>query len=117
MKYDTDFFIKKLSVIPLKEWTVGRYTDLQGRHCALGHLGASLGLENPVSNAMSKLFYTELGVSVADVNDGCARPHDGFGSVPKSILKHKTPRARVLAGLNEIKKIQDGRKQKHAHKP
>ena len=82
------YFIDKFTAIPDEQWTVGIFTDSEGRHCALGHCGAPLGYEWPI---LSDLVGRATQSCISNINDG-KDPN----------FQQHTPKARVLAALNSI---------------
>ena len=91
---DADYFIQKFTAIPEEWWIVGEIRDECGRCCAFGHCGELNDDNTPLtaeSTALVELLQP-LG-RVADINDNSPR-----------VYSEPTPRARILAALEWIKK-------------
>ena len=82
-----DFF----AAIPDEKWTQGTYSDGQGRCCAMGHVGPY----TEGGHLLRKIVGDALDCGVGSIND--ATPW-----CPKSIKNLPTPKARILAALDEI---------------
>lgn len=82
------YFIDKFTAIPDDQWTIERFTDDQGRHCALGFCGAPTRTEE--YQCLSQMF-VDAGVYISFINDG-----------KDSRYQQHTPKARVLAALNDL---------------
>lgn len=95
MKYDIDYFIKKFSKIPPKHWTDGEYVKLQTPkvRCALGHCNENHAIRTEESNALRSIFNASIQIPVGVIND------TGGG-----LFEEKTPKARIMAALNYIKR-------------
>jgi hypothetical protein len=91
MTYDVDYFIAKFEAIPEDEWCVGHFISMDGTKCALGHCGDEGTGDSPEANALGCLF-PYLG-DVININDG---RHSDY--------PQPTPKQRILAALNDIKK-------------
>ena len=92
MTYNTQYFIDKFEAIPDDKWTTGKYTEGNGVCCALGHCGErESSVDSTKANALRQLFGYEP-FTVSTVNDG------GYPAYPQP-----TPKARILAALNDIK--------------
>jgi hypothetical protein len=89
-----DQFIEFFSNIPEDRWRTRVLSDLDGRCCALGHLGCSSFNTTPDAYALEKLFDKD-GLDVIDVNDG------NTNKFPQEHPKH-----RILAALLHIKKLE-----------
>ena len=85
-------FIDRFKDIPEKKWCVGFYHTLDGRSCALGHLGSDTFGFSYKSKILIKLF-DDHGFKVANVNDGL-----------DNRFQQDTPKKRVLAALDYISK-------------
>jgi hypothetical protein len=93
MKYTVDYFINKFKAIPSSKWTTGQYT-IGTKCCALGHCGErGLGVGGPEAKALGEMLRT--GSTVVKINDG-----------EHPLYLQKTPRARILAALKDLKKAQ-----------
>lgn len=101
--YTTQYFIDKFTAIPEENWFVGNYVNPNNPNqcCALGHcnirphndlffLESKADLEGKYLNI---LFFKYLQINVTYIND------DKF----RVIYKQSTPKARILAALNDIK--------------
>ena len=95
MKYNADYFIKKLSKIPATRWGTCALDDGDGHCCVLGHLGTRISGGNyrftREARALVKLFGGQA-TNVTDVNDL------GDGHVGRPV------KDRVLAALRKLKK-------------
>lgn len=103
--YTVDHFITKFRGIPLKQWTTGVLLTIHGRCCALGHCGVRLGpagkgfVWTREGRDLKALFKNDgIGAngSVTNVNDYALKEYP-----------QRTPRARILAALRDIKKAQE----------
>lgn len=99
-KYTVGYFIRKFKAIPANRWCIGVFINARDQKCVLGHLGArGIRLEEefqmPESAAALVRLVREskVGYDIADINN-CPLP--GF--------RQTTPRGRVLAALNSIKR-------------
>lgn len=89
MEYDIDYFIEKFEAIPEEKWGIGKFSDQDGRCCALGHCGEGMFHSTEESNALSSLL-----IFPAGINDGDAMwNHLG-----------PTPKLRILNFLKSLKK-------------
>lgn len=109
-EFNVDYFIAKFSAIPDEKWKVGgaKFGDCM---CALAHCGEGHWCDmNEERAALIELFGSKGGDSfeaVTDVNDGSDPKTCYFQSERLvEILAHKTPKARILAALNDIKSKQ-----------
>jgi hypothetical protein len=93
-KYTVDYFIKKFSAIPKKNWTTGKLQDPMNPdvRCAIGHCGMP---SNAGRTEEAKALYRLI-----DPTSSTARINDGRDSA----YPQKHPRSRVLAALRDIKK-------------
>lgn len=87
MKYDVDYFIKKFEAIPDEKWCINEIDNGRGQRCALGHTWGLFG-ETKETEALCNV----MNWRVSFINNG--ESHD---------YKQSTPRARILAALNDIK--------------
>ncbi len=88
--YDVDYFIKMFKAIPSSQWTAEVYVNDKGQRCAMGHCWAVTGMRP----ALRHLFEGhELKAEL--VNDGLDFRY-----------LQRTPKARILAALKDIKKGQ-----------
>jgi len=89
MEYTVDYFIGFFSVIPDQEWCTGTFINETNQCCARGHL-----LARNMTRAECELLkmFREEGNTVAHINDGNS-PY----------YQQATPKARILAALNDIK--------------
>lgn len=88
-KYTKQHFVTKFSAHPDDLWWSGSYRNPYNAHqqCAQAQCGMDAGVFTAEGRALSDL----LGCSPADINDG------------KDIrYQEETPRARILAALNEV---------------
>ena len=93
MKYTVDYFIKKFKKIPAKKWTTARFVK-DGKRCALGHCGIdNFTIRNQEANTLMLLFDSQLLTQVSTIND-----------MQSDQYKQKTPKKRILAALEDIKK-------------
>jgi hypothetical protein len=100
MEYTVDYFLNKFSSIAPDEWYVGDFSNVEGnKFCALGHCGCD----------GSKLPFTEEGEQLSLIlcaiqpsTDRVARINDGLSHK----YKQATPKERILAALNDVKKRQ-----------
>lgn len=98
--YNVQYFIDKFEKIKTKKWTTGRYSSMFGlSHCALGHCGMGDKVDGfdtyPEVFHLAKIFANSK-LNIISVNDGdCPR------------YQQPTPKQRILAALNDIKKIID----------
>lgn len=89
--YTVDYFIKKFTAIPDEKWCVGHYINFDGQCCAKGLCGDREDINSPPeASALEGCFPAHI--SVCDVNDGELAEY-----------QQATPRARILAALNDIK--------------
>jgi hypothetical protein len=102
-KYTVDYFIDKFSKIPDSKWRTNSY-NYNGRCCALGHCGYTWEKETNLGKVLERLVQNNLAVSIESINDG---KNDGNDYIP---FKQKKPKARVLAALKKIKKLQSQNK-------
>lgn len=96
--FDIDYFIAKFEAIPDERWTVGRLTDDEGRHCALGHCGDFY--PHPISESwtLQKIFKNGPGCAdVVELNDGTQ--YTGGIELPD------TPKARIVTWLKALKEF------------
>lgn len=92
--YTVDYFIEKFRVIPEKNWTIGEFTSKDGKCCALGHCGHKITEYTPEGSTLDCMFLEQLGVGVADVNDGTTNEISFLGA---------TPQERILVALEHIR--------------
>lgn len=90
MKYDVDYFINKFEAIPEEEWGTGTYNNLEGQKCAYGHCGAPYNTEE--TEALDKIRGPG-NWAIATINDGKC-----------PLYNQDTPKQRILAALNDLKK-------------
>lgn len=98
--YTTQYFIDKFTAIPDNKWYTGSFVNPSNtdQRCAFGHCHVVNFKENTLKeNAeqqnLNKLFSIYLELSVVQVNDNlCLNPY-----------KYSSPKARILAALNDIK--------------
>jgi len=99
--YTVDYFIDKFSKIPEDMWCVKTLGDMSGSHCALGHCDfgntgvpkEALALQKllkPLENSHCRIWTTPW------INDGLYPSY-----------QQPTPKQRILAALNDIKKMQE----------
>lgn len=120
-EYNVEFFIKKFSAIPEDKWCVDiMYSTVSDRRCALGWccnlVGDEFKLEEEFA-AITNLFrgvnttqnlerpdrYTFNGVNLFN-QQNCFVPPINNGDTNE--YKQSTPKARMLAALEDIKKLQ-----------
>lgn len=89
-----DDFIEFFSGIPEEQWCCESFKNPDGRCCAAGHLGEDAFTETKNGSNLERLM-GDWG-TVWSINDG---DHPDF--------QQPTPRARILAALNEIKAKQE----------
>ena len=90
-KYNADYFIKKFKGIPTSKWITHTFTDGNG-YCALGHCGHTTTHATEQSQNLVSLFKNFFDRNVVAVNDNWYLR-----------CRQKTPRARILAALKDIK--------------
>lgn len=95
MKFNADYFIKKLKDIPDSKWGVGKYSDKHSKRCALGHCGERETKATVDGRELRILFRNFLGEDVSFINDGAS-----------SSFPQDTPKARVLSALKRIKELE-----------
>lgn len=111
MTYSVDYFIEKFEAIPEDKWCVGSLHS-NGRSCALGHCGMTADPEvepfgimffnwSDEGMALTKLL-DKLGLKPWEINDYMPFMKDAYRYI------QKTPKQRILAALNDVKKMQDG---------
>lgn len=88
MIYDVDYFINKFSSIPEEKWCTDKFTDHDKCYCALGFCGETDRSHTEESEALILLI-----MNIVPINDG-GHP----------IYQQPTPKQRVLAALNDLKK-------------
>lgn len=93
-KYTVDYFLRKFRAIPLSQWAFGNLRTPDGRRCALGHCGVSLGQHGWPREAAA--LRDLLGFSVTEVND-----RGLFGA---RWLRSGTPRGRILEALRLVQR-------------
>ncbi len=114
-KLTVDFFIDFYSGIPANRWTTGLRTECTAdgvKHCALGLLRSEFSevIADPFS---AEIFLISLPLvdkneipnnnsAIVRANNGIHDPHGAY----KKYQSLKTPKARVLAFLNDVKKLQ-----------
>jgi hypothetical protein len=96
--YDVDYYINKFERIPAWRWTTHLYTStlLPFRHCALGHLGVGVSTVGMTPEVHGICRILPLVMSIND--NRCER------------YMQRTPKARVLAALYDVKAAQEKRK-------
>lgn len=105
--YDADYFIKKFESIPEEKWNdFVQYDEETKTRCAFGHCGWKIPKGDVVNGdqtfegrKLTELFNSvgfEVGSKnwITDVNNGFSPDY-----------KQETPRQRMLAVLNDIKKL------------
>jgi hypothetical protein len=102
--YTVDYFIEKFSNPALK-WHIGNYTDGNGAYCALGHCGWRVGSQRSAeAREFWRLTYGDFGMDIPAINDGNAPEY-----------QQSTPQERVLAALQDIKKLQQEQRVKEGN--
>ncbi len=92
MNYNAQYFIDKFTAIPEDMWCRGNYELPDGRCCAGGHCGDRSNIPvPPEAEALYSLFWN-IQTNVTCVNDGLDKDY-----------QQPTPRARILAALEDIK--------------
>lgn len=86
MEYNLSYFINKFEAIPEENWTTHTCEDSEGRHCALGHCGAT----------QADICFTEEARALTYVMPYVMSINDHGGEQP-------TPKQRVLAALYDLK--------------
>lgn len=95
--YDADYFIRKFGSIPENKWVTRQFNDKSGKSCALGHCGfTDDGQTTAEGNALSNMFSKFSWPGIVHINDGV-----NWVGFPQ-----KTPKKRVLAALQKIKKME-----------
>lgn len=100
-KYTVDYFIAKFEATPAKKWITGEYRARGGR-CAMGHCGYTYGA--PTDEALALLGLFEAHFPNTRPKNPVVTINDNSASCPPEFAKIKTPRARILAALQQIKK-------------
>lgn len=101
MEYDVDYFIKKFEAIPEELWFVGDYISQCGtKRCAAGWCNEHINIRNIESEKMAVVFEPLGRLVIANINDGKDERY-----------QQPTPKQRILAALNDIKKMQEPVKQ------
>lgn len=96
--FTVDYFINKFQAIPEEQWTTEKFSNDLGQHCALGFCGWSQTKDElQEGRALIDLCWNYLDSSIAWINDGLEDKY-----------QESTPKSRVLAALNDIKKKQEG---------
>lgn len=98
MIYDVNYFIDKFQKISASLWIVGAFGQ-QDFHCALGHCGARCSSDVVPLSEASIL----VGIMRKHLNSFPSIINDGLNS---NYPQH-TPKQRILAALQDIKKMQD----------
>lgn len=95
--YDVGYYLKKFKAIPDSKWTTKVYDRGNGVKCVFGHCGCSINEREHTVEAkvLSTLFKENLGVYLANVNDG------DYPLIVKKL--GDTPRERIIMGLLLIK--------------
>jgi len=96
MEYTVDYFIQKFEAIPDEKWTIKEFTNAIGQCCALGHCGRRIGSPTAEGEALYQLFHENEMDGPAHINDGYSIEY-----------QQPTPKARILAALNDIKTKQN----------
>ena len=112
-KFTADYFIKKFSAIPAKQWISGELGhDAEGPHCALGHLGVTSECkahENPEAKALGDILApvyqtatTTTDEKMKNIKAGSIVP--GINDDDEGIYySGKTPKQRILNALKKAK--------------
>jgi len=102
MIYDVDYFISKFSAIPDSKWGVRKYKN-NGKRCALGHCGVTLGKSTEEGEVLSRLFFDKFEVPITRINDA-TNSHKSFKFYrTDALFLGNTPKKRILAALELIK--------------
>ncbi len=114
MNYDVDYFLKKFEAIPEGLWYTGSFSDPNDatKCCAMGHCTDEIvenltGL-NFMNRNTERMSLYKLGknlISIHPTGSECdvIIPHINDGK--STIYNQDTPKKRVLAALNDIKKF------------
>lgn len=114
MRYDVDYFIEFFSARPANQWAVRTFCDARNRRCAVGHC---VTRELPGYHAWDA--FRASGLKLAEETRDRLMVlaqlfnHDDYKEGERMIqrinngddprYKQKTPRARILAALHDIK--------------
>lgn len=109
--YTVDYFIEKFESIPYHLWCEEDLNGKDGTHCALGHCGDyTQGSEESMSLSVILIeYYKHNGIQIPYARNFLLTDeivyaiNDGWGEFKKLGL---TPKARILAALYDIKKLQ-----------
>ena len=94
--YDVDYFIRKFKAIHTSKWCADGLYNTGDKCCVLGHCGQRSELYNPEVLALCGLFkFCKGSYHPVTIND--------CGS---SDYLQRTPRARILAALGDIKALE-----------
>jgi len=110
--YNVDYFIKKFEAIPESKWCTA-WISRDDKHCASGHCGITNYYDlNPEVKGLIELFkklkltlktwvcpLSSEVKQIVYVNDSSSLEYD-----------QHTPKQRILAALNDIKKMQETKK-------
>ena len=101
--FTVEYFIKKFEAIPEEKWCMGRITDDQGRHCAMGHC-LEKGTVSEELLALGRIFNSI--VDSSNHNAEIWEVNDGF-----YLYKElgDTPKQRILNALYEVKNQEDSK--------
>ncbi len=101
--YDIDYFINKFTAIPDDKWTTRRYETINDKCCALGHCGERTTKHTIEATTLNDIIANShiippqsKSTTIVYINDG---DHNDY--------KQDTPKARILAALNDIKNNQN----------
>lgn len=119
MNYTVDYFISKFSDIPEHLWNVGHVSKSDGTHCAIGHcdrlyyrdrnkseIESLIDIFQPMPSVkiICKTSYNhyDIGSIIRDGMSKIAAINNG----ETEQYQQSTPKERILAALNDIKKMQ-----------
>lgn len=95
--YNADYFIAKFTAIPEELWCENDYEKHNGQRCVMGHCGKDL--KNEFGDTEESKALRLLLDPTREKNPGHA---EDINNGLESYLQ-PTPRARILAALNDIK--------------
>lgn len=129
MNYDLNYFLKKFAAIPDHKWTTGTF-QFEGQKCAMGHClpddyiekinnaGVVYELHRTTPKCLYKPTAEECKTVLKELYElaKLIDPQSPNNGTEQIILinngyhpnyKQKTPKARILAALHDVKKLQE----------
>lgn len=111
MLYDVDYFIKKFEAIPESNWAVYTQYDLEtGARCAFGHCTTRKSDYMDGDTTLEGQSLMSVFNDAGFVQGTCKWITDVNNS-PSNFYPQSTPKQRILAALNDIKKLQTHKEQ------